>query len=181
MSGPPPHTQPAFSSNHHQRGVKLQLKWEEAFSPNANVHICWCRRCKHDISSLSKWMHAWRLHYGSTKMSSNKHDNNPTRYKTVPAQEPESLKGQHGTESLTAVPGSAPWIQHSGPMHSLTLPFILTDFEKFFILATFRMTFEFTPRLEDFTLWLITTHSRQHQSIVISKGDLPVCSWRWFL
>lgn len=28
MSGPPLHTQPAFSPSHHQQGVKLQLKWE---------------------------------------------------------------------------------------------------------------------------------------------------------
>lgn len=67
--------QPALSSNHYQQGVKLQLKREDTFSPNANVHICRCRHCKHDIFSLSKWMHACRPHYGSMKMSLNKHDN----------------------------------------------------------------------------------------------------------
>lgn len=39
-------------------------------------------------------------------MSSNKHDNNPTRYEIVPAQKPESGKGQNGTESFTDVPAA---------------------------------------------------------------------------
>lgn len=67
--------QQALSSKHYQQGVKLQLKWGYTFSPNANVRICWCRHRKHDIFSLSKWMHAWRPHYGSMKMSLNKHNN----------------------------------------------------------------------------------------------------------
>lgn len=74
-SGPPLCIQPALSSNHYQQRVKLQLKWEYTFSPNANVHICRCRHRKHDIFSLSKWMHAYRPHYRSMKMSVNKHDN----------------------------------------------------------------------------------------------------------
>lgn len=75
LSGPLLCIQLALSSNHYQQGVKLQLKWEYTLSPNANVHICRYRHRKHDIFSLSKWMHACRPHYGSTKMSLNKHDN----------------------------------------------------------------------------------------------------------
>ena len=114
VSGPPLCIQPALSSNHYQQGVKLQLKWEYTFSPNANVHICRCRHRKHDTFSLSKWMHAGRPQYGSMKMSLNKQDNRILL--ATKLFQPRNMKAERvrvEQNILVAVPCNGPSIEHS--------------------------------------------------------------------
>ena len=156
VSGPPLCIQPALSSNHYQQGVKLQLKWEYTFSPNANVHICRCRHRKHDIFSLSKWMHACRPQYGSMKMSLNKQDNRILL--ATKLFQPRNMKAERvrvEQNILVAVPCNGPSIEHS----DYTLLTSISLFKNWLlaILNPYNFqndTFEFNPIVEYFPLSL---------------------------